>query len=174
MPSTGAIRPRSYLLMVLPILIAVATVVAELAFQPHGGVSHVLDERLKKVIDMDTDLAKWFIGLGITLIGGTAYYVRALAPSTIFSRVAIVLTILGAVVSVLFGHLWLANMRNMVANDYFDAKSDALIWPERIQYLAFIGSLCWFALLAIERETSPRPVLPQSPSAPGAAPHAAC
>jgi len=158
MTRRAAIRPRAYFLLLLPVLVAAAAIAVELTMKSSGGVSRVLDERIKKVIEMDTELAKWFIGLGATLIGAAAYYVRArpneLALPTLFSRAAIVLTLFGAVASIFFGHLWLANMRDMVSNDYFDAKSPALIWPERLQYLSFLASLCWFGLLTLERETS--------------------
>lgn len=177
MSSSGAIRPRAYLLLALPALVAVAAIAAEIALTGGGGVSRALDERLKKVIEMDTDLAKWFIGLGMTLVGATAYYVRArpgeLAPATRFSRVAIVLTVVGSVVSIFFGHLWLSNMRSMVVNDYFEASSGSLVWPERIQYLSFLASLCWFALLVVERETSPRPPAAQVPGPQQVVSHAA-
>lgn len=158
MPRTEAIRPRAYLLLLLPVFVAAAAIAAELTMKSSGGVSRVFDERIKKTIEMNSDLAKWFIGLATTLIGAAAYYVRVrsneLAPPTRFSRVAIVLTLIGAVSSIFFGHLWLANMRDMVSNDYFDAKSTALIWPERLQYISFLASLCWFGLLTVERESS--------------------
>jgi hypothetical protein len=123
-----------------------------------------LDAVKAKAVDQTAELAKWFIGLALSLIGATAYYIKAKpgeqAPPSRFSRVATILTLFGAVLSIGFGHLWLANLRSMLANDYLILHSPSMAWPERLQYMSFLSALGWFALLTLERETAQRPPAP--------------
>lgn len=157
-------RLRWFLLFLLPALaVTIGITVEELFWRDVGGRSlgGSLSESIKTVISLDTELAKWFIGLASALIGGTVYYIRRESSERIvssrFSSVAIILSLAGSVISIYFGHLWLANIRNQLASDYFVPTSVSLIWPERLQYLSFLCALVWFALLMADRETTPTP-----------------
>lgn len=159
-PTTVA-RPRYWLLMLLPPVIGCLFILLEwrLGHSIEGkSMAGTLSEKTKKIIEMDTDLAKWFITLASGLIGATLYYLRPKAgeqaESSSFSRAVIGGTCTMLALSIFFGHLWLANLRSMVANDTFGAFNEALVWPERLQYFSFIAGLCWFVLLMIERENA--------------------
>lgn len=163
MSEPASLRPRRYLLMALPVLVAGFAWGLEALLRHQGGGESLGEakEATKKAIEMSGEMAKWFIGLASSLIVGTAVYVRAGKPGeqaepTPFSRLALVFTLGSAVLSIFFGHLWQNNLRDMVTSNFFVATSPALKWPERLQYLAFIVALCSFALLTIERETAPR------------------
>lgn len=113
-------------------------------------------ENIKEAIKLNNDLANLFVTLSTGIIAGIAYYLKVAYKEfyeyTTFSRITAAGTLFSATLSIFFGHLWIAGMRNQLANDYFNISRAELLWPERMQYYLFILALCWFGLLALERE----------------------
>jgi TRAP-type C4-dicarboxylate transport system permease small subunit len=148
------------LLAAAPILIGVLFVAIELFLANQLAVDDALDGRLpetvRQVVALNNDLARLFISLSTAVIGGVAYYLKLaykeFSEPTRLSRWAAAGTLICAALSIFFGHLWVVGMRNQLANDYFNPARAELVWPERLQYYAFIVALCWFAVLALDRE----------------------
>lgn len=118
-----------------------------------------LNDTLKAAIDLDKDLAKWFIGLASGVVTGARAYFKAGPAAGEPARSRFFYASLGsalsfAVLSIFFGHLWLVSLRNQVAADYLALTDPTLLWPERLQYLCFIVSASSFVLLILERRTS--------------------
>lgn len=134
----------------------------------HATLGGVLSPTLRKAIDMNIDLSKWFIGLSTALIGGVSYYLKAAAREfrryTGLSKVTVVGTLVSATLSIFFGHLWLSGIRSQLSNDYYNGRATSVLWPERLQFFFFVAALCWFGLFALERERArilPEPAPPQ-------------
>lgn len=116
-----------------------------------------LNEVAKKAVEMDVDLAKFFIGLSTAVIGGVAYYLKSAKdyrPHTRFSAFLVIGTLALSALSIFFGHLWLALMRNQIVSCYLDLQSKGIVNSERAQYGTFLLSLTWFAIFVWEREGS--------------------
>lgn len=143
----------------LPIAIfTVFLVLEELSWSHPSGSSlnGELTQVQNRVVSLSKDLGQFFITLTTALIGGIAYYLKA-SPKVFgrlsrFAVVALVATLLAAVLSIFFGHLWLSNLRSQLAADYFEPTGYELVWPERMQYFFFIASISWFGIFALERE----------------------
>lgn len=157
----SAPRRRAWIWFVaLPLLVASVLWVAEAGLMTRPGADVALDGNVPatvaKVLDLNASLADLFIKLASALVGAVAYYVRITREAkTRFSRfgtACAVAAMLAAVASIFFGHLWLAGMRNQLANDYFNQQAPEMLWPERLQYYAFLSSLAWFGLLALHQE----------------------
>jgi hypothetical protein len=147
------------LITAAPLLLAIAFIGIELAFQP-PAVADTLSGKLTpvetKLLDMSNDLAKFFTGLATSLLGAIAFYLglgreKKLSLDT-YARVLVVLISGGAVLCIFFGHLWVAGLRQQLVCDIWAPHSSQLVWSERLQYLTFIASLCWFGLLFFHLE----------------------
>ena len=155
---------RAYRRWVAFLAVPVATAAAlwfaetELMTQPSANLAldGVIPQTVSKVLDLNSTLADLFMKLATALIGGLAYYLQLVREKkATFSGLALqcaIASMLTAVLSIFFGHLWLAGMRNQLANDYFNAQGVELIWPERLQYYCFLSSLAWFAVLGFLQE----------------------
>jgi len=154
--------PRYLGLLLLPAIVGGVFIVIEQILMIGGAAEDALGgqvpDTVKQALALSNDLAKLFISLSTAVIGGVAYYVKLgykeIGEQSTFSRVSSLGTLVAAAVSIFFGHLWIVGMRNQLANDYFDYSRPELIWPERLQYYCFIVALCWFVVLALDRETS--------------------
>jgi len=157
-------------LPLLPLVFAGALVLLErlLLHQPLMGEDALqgqIPESVKQALALNNSLATLFITLSTAVIGAVAYYLKFSytdfgAPGA-FSRVVSAGTLLFATVSIFFGHLWVAGMRNQLTNDFFNPRRPELLWPERLQYYTFLIALCWLALLALDREQVRRPPAPK-------------
>jgi len=105
---------------------------------------------------MSSDLAKFFTGLATSLLGAVAFYLSLGREKKIqldaYAKVLVVFISVGAVLSIFFGHLWSAGLHQQLIGDIWAPQSSQLVWPERLQYLCFIASLCWFGLLFFHLE----------------------
>ncbi len=151
---------RKLAAVLLPLAIACLFISLEVILARDVGPQEALDtlrEVAKKAIDLNVDLAKFFIGLATATIGGIAYYLKSANDyplQTRFSIFLIVGTVSLAVLSILFGHIWIALIRNQLASDYLHLNAPGIVWSERLQYACFLVSLTWFALLVWNREMS--------------------
>lgn len=69
-----------------------------------------------------------------------------------YTSVLIVATIVTAILSVFFGHLWMAKLRGQLVTNILDLEASELVWPERLQYVFFLVSLIWSGMLVVDRE----------------------
>ena len=144
----------------LPLATAAVLWLTEVTLMNQPGADVALDGQIPatvgKVLELNAGLADLFIKLATAVVGAVAYYVRIVREGkSRFSRVGTacaIAAILAAVASIFFGHLWLAGMRNQLANDYFNQRAPELLWPERLQYFAFLSALAWFGLLGFHQE----------------------
>lgn len=128
---------------------------------------HLTDTQ-SKLLSMSDDLSKFFIGLCTSLLGAIAFYLglgrdRKVELDT-YAGTLIVGVSLSAIFSIFFGHLWAAGLRGQLVNDILDFRASQLVWPERLQYLCFIASLCWFGLLVLHIEFLKNTASPPSAS----------
>lgn len=155
-------RPRGWLFALLPLVVVGALVLIERWLlrdvDPAIALNGKLPETTKRLLEMNADLAKLFISISTAVIGGVAYYLKSRNDEfTEFPMRAVAAsaaTIIVSVLSIFFGHLWIVGMRNQLADDQFQARAPGVLWPERLQYVALLLSLCWFGLLVIEREAT--------------------
>lgn len=123
---------------------------------PHLTLNGHLTEVAKRAVDLDVELAKMFVGLATAVLGSATYYLRSSSdkamPATGLSSALVWMIFSSSVLSIFFGHLWLASLRNQLASDYLDPVAPSMLWPERMQYGLFIGSLVWAGILVGERE----------------------
>lgn len=146
-------------MLVVPVFIVAGFVWIEWSMRPPAVVvplGGTLTEAQKQVLAISQDLAKFFMALATTLIGGVSFYVNLdrqdRAQRTTYSWVLTIGVIALAVISIFFGHLWIAGLRGQLVNDILDPRASELVYPERFQYIAFLTSLSWFGLLALDRE----------------------
>ncbi len=140
-------------LLATPILVIAAFFVLEDIIRGTPAIEMSLEGSIndtsKKVIELNSDLAHLFISLSTAILGGIAYYVKSfpgkLASGPRWLRAAMGGAIASVVLSIFFGHLWIAGMRNELANNTFDPRSHELYWPEVLQYIFFLLTLIWFA-----------------------------
>jgi hypothetical protein len=147
-------------LLLFPIILGTSFVAIEWYLSTQVTVDDAfggqVPESIKEAIKLNNDLANLFVSLSTAIIAGIAYYLKVaykeFTEYTMFSRITAAGTLFSAILSIFFGHLWIAGMRNQLVNDYFNISRAELVWPERMQYYMFIVALCWFGLLALERE----------------------
>jgi hypothetical protein len=124
----------------------------------NGGGVKSPSELEKRAMDLNVDTAKTFTTYSLTVLGGVAYYIRArsddFAPFSRRSAAFTVGVVAASILSIVGGHLWLAQMRDQFANNWYSLLAPTPFTPEALQYDLFIVSLVWFALLVVDRETS--------------------
>jgi hypothetical protein len=109
---------------------------------------------LDKAVELTKENVKLLVTLATGVLGAASYYAKNNLLFTRKSGQAIWLAsgcAAAAVFSIFFGHLHLTNLRNQLALGVrqLDVYSPALLWPERLQYVLFLLSLAWFAMLAL-------------------------
>jgi hypothetical protein len=150
---------RRYAAIVLVPAIAIGVFIwIERSFVPPAiAVSlSTLSELQKQALSLTQDLAKFFTGFAISIIGVVGFYLKldrdTHQPRSTYTLILVVGTIVAAVLSVFFGHLWTAKLRGQLATNILDLQALELIWPERLQYLFFLTSLIWSGMLVVDRE----------------------
>jgi hypothetical protein len=104
----------------------------------------------KQVIALNLELFKVFSTLSSAVLGGVAFYLhRAGGKRGRGARVIAIIVSLSVVISLFFGHLWIAMMRNQIANDFFSPVATSVAWCERLQYGFFLLALALFAMLVL-------------------------
>jgi len=149
-------------LVVAPILVCVALNQIELALrdnsvQASGGGT--LSDATKRVLDMETDLAKLFIGFATSVIGGLAYYVKSrrtdfggsLSP---FVLAGLIAALVACIASIFFGQLWISGVVKELAGHTFDPSmpNSEVAIPQAGQYFTFIAALIWASIVVIAQE----------------------
>ena len=159
-------KPDKWTAVGAPFFLVAMFIFFEISFG-RDHVTHValdnLGEVAKKALEMNGDLAKFFIGLSTAIIGAVAYYLKSTkgyAPRTGFFAFLVAAVLISSAVSIFFGHMWLALMRNQIVSDYLDLQAPGIVWSERTQYVLFLMSLAWVAVLVWERETARPPSPP--------------
>jgi hypothetical protein len=149
-------RTTALLALLLPLMVCGILLPAEIALSRDLTPQPLLESpELKQVVELNQELVKLFVTLATAVIGGVAYYIKS---TDVFSRKTLApaslatLTIVAAVLSIFFGHVFLANMRTQLALQRFNVHSSVLVWPERLQYISFLVALSWFALFAFAME----------------------
>jgi hypothetical protein len=154
-------------------IIAIAVVIAlgvsfiaiesKIATLDQGGVSlqGKLADAPKQVISLNLELYKLFSTLSTAIIGGIAFYLHKGRRSR-GARIIAVIVSLSVVISLFFGHLWIAMMRNQIANDFFSPAADSVVLCERFQYGFFLVALVLFAMLILVEDFSSAPSTPAS------------
>jgi hypothetical protein len=150
---------RKYLAIILFPATSIALLVwIEGSFAPPAfAVSlSTLTEPQKQALSFTQDLAKLFTGFAISLIGVVGFYLKLDRDvneiRTRYTTVLVVVTIVAAVLSVFFGHLWMAKLRGQLVTNILDLEASELVWPERLQYVFFLASLIWSGMLVVDRE----------------------
>jgi hypothetical protein len=148
--------------IVVVIALGVSFIIVEkdLAALDRGGLA--LQGRLpdgpREVIDLNLELFKIFSTLSTAVLGGVAFYLHKKdTQRTRGSRAIAIIVSLSVVVSLFFGHLWIAMMRNQVANDFFNPVATSLVWCERLQYGFFLIAIALFAMLVLVEDFSSAP-----------------
>jgi hypothetical protein len=114
------------------------------------GLQGKLSDVAKQVISLNLELYKLFATLSTAVIGGVAFYLhRKEGTRHRGSRIIAVVVLMSVVISLFFGHLWIAMMRNQLAHDAFSPVQDAVRWCEALQYGFFLLSLMLFAMLVL-------------------------
>ena len=109
----------------------------------------------KKAIGIYNDLGKQFITFAITTVGALAYYIESRAefrPMGTTVKVALLSSIVAAIVSIYFGQSWLSGLANQLANNYFKPSAPSVAVPELAQYVCFLLSLSWGAIAIVLQE----------------------
>jgi hypothetical protein len=123
----------------------------------YGGVAlqGKLTDVSKQVIALNLELFKLFSALSTAVLGGVAFYLHRVGGGrSRGSRVIAIIVSLSVVISLFFGHLWIAMMRNQIANDFFSPVATSVAWCERLQYGFFLLALALFATLVLVEDFS--------------------
>lgn len=118
----------------------------------------------KQVISLNLELYKLFSTLSTAVIGGVAFYLHKGKRSR-GARIIAVIVSLSVVISLFFGHLWIAMMRNQIANDFFVPASRSVVLCEQLQYVFFLVALVLFAMLVLVEDFETA-VVSSAPSTP--------
>jgi hypothetical protein len=154
--------------VVFPAAAIVALIWIERSFVPPAiAVSlAALTEAQKQALSFTQDLAKFFTTFAISVIGVVGFYLKldreAHRTRSTYTTLLVIATIIASIMSVFFGHLWMAKLRGQLVTNILDLQASELVWPERLQYLFFLASLIWSGMLVIDRETSPPSQEPKS------------
>lgn len=122
-----------------------------------------LNDVTKQSISLETSLSQLITGLSTALIGGAAYYFRTRRKSIVVAASPVVINrllvaiLVSACLSVYFGQMWIASLRDQLIHDYLDFMSGTVRWPERLQSGFFLLGLAWFAELVYLSERTPPP-----------------
>ena len=116
-----------------------------------------LNEVLKQTIELERQISQMLTGLGTAVIGAVGYYLKARQEpkaQTLRRRIFYlsVAVLASAALSIFFGQLWMAAIRDQLVHDYIDFSSSSIVWPERLQTGLFLSSLIWFALISLASE----------------------
>jgi len=156
---------RTLLFGCVPLAVVALGVILEITIigdnSPRRLLLGSLNDVTKQSISIETGLSQLITGLATALIGGAAYYLRtrrkdmAIAiGSSVVNRLLVVI-LCSACLSVYFGQLWLASLRDQLIHDYLDFMSNTVLWPERLQSGFFLLALTWFAELVYLTERTP-------------------
>jgi len=110
----------------------------------------------KQVISLNLELFKIFSTLSTAIIGGVAFYLHKGRRSR-GARIIAVIVSLCVVISLFFGHLWIAMMRNQLANNFFVPIASSVVLCERLQYGFFLTALVLFAMLVLVEDFDATP-----------------
>lgn len=144
--------------LLLPVAAIGALIWIERSFTPPAiAVSlSTLTEQQKQALSFTQDLAKFFTSFAISIIGVVAFYLRldrdTHRPKSTYALALVASTIASAILSVFFGHLWMAKLRGQLVVNILDLEASELVWPERLQYIFFLTSLIWSGMLVVDRE----------------------
>ena len=147
--------------MVIALGVAFIIVEKELASSDVGGIAlqGKLADAPKQVISLNLELYKVFSTLSTAVLGGIAFYLHK-GKRGRGARVIAIIVSLSVVISLFFGHLWIAMMRNQIANDFFSPVATSVVWCERLQYGFFLMAIALFAMLVLVEDFSSAPSTP--------------
>jgi hypothetical protein len=157
----AVVNLRQYVaVLLLPAAAIAALIWIEGSFAPPAIAVSLsgLNEAQKQALSFTQDLAKFFTSFAVSIIGVVAFYLKLdrdiHRPRSAYAVVLIADAIVCAILSVFFGHLWMAKLRGQLVVNILDLQASELVWPERLQYIFFLTSLIWSAMLVVDRETT--------------------
>jgi hypothetical protein len=159
------------LLIVAPLLICAALVALELALRDRGVHAAILKlpEQTKRIIDIQVDVAKLFIGFATSVMGALAYYVKnRRGEFTRFSPLAmtaLILAFVACLASIYFGQIWITAIVVELSGRYFSPSNAEVAIPQIAQYVTFLAALIWGAIVVVVQERY-RTETPPSPDQP--------
>jgi hypothetical protein len=145
-------------LFAVPITLCYALGLGELALRDRSAHIAVADfpEVTKKIVDIQVDLSKLFIGFSTTVIGALGYYLksrttefRSFSPLAVFT---LCLAFVSCIASVYFGQIWIASIITELDGQYFSPSNAEVAIPQAAQYFSFLAALMWSTATVVLQE----------------------